>query len=156
MSSPRTRFGIRFALLSRLWRRVLDIHLTEAGLTDATWVPLIHLKETGGGLTQKDLAGLVGVEGSSLVRVIDILSRQGLVERRPDATDGRARLIFLTAEGDRRVSEIRAMLYAAEKEMLMDLSDSEIAATLETFTRIERRLKQLQARPEEGGSDARA
>lgn len=143
-SSPRFRFGIRFSLLARRWRHAIDAHLAAAGLTDATWVPLIHLQETGGGITQKELALLVGVDGSSLVRVLDILARQGLVERRPDASDGRARLIHLTDLGRQRVAEIRRTLAAGEDELLADLSDAEIAAMLGHFDRIEQRLASRQ------------
>ncbi|MEP9398983.1 MarR family winged helix-turn-helix transcriptional regulator [Mesorhizobium sp. KR2-14] len=139
-SSPRSRFGIRFSLLARRWRRALDARLAQAGLTDATWMPLVHLQETGGGITQKELALLVGVDGSSLVRVLDILCRQGLVERRPDETDGRARLICLTPTGERRVAEIRRELARGEEEFLADIPDAEIAGMLELFDRIEQRL----------------
>lgn len=144
--SPRARFGIRFALLARRWRRALDARLAEAGLTDATWVPLVHLDETGGGLCQKDLAALVGVDGSSLVRVIDILARQGLVERRPDPADGRTRRIHLTQDGQARVARIRDELTRAEAVLLADLSDDEIGQILERFERIEQRLDDLNAR----------
>lgn len=143
---PRFRFGIRFSLLARRWRRALDCHLAAAGLTDATWVPLVHLQETGGGLSQKGLAELVGVDGSSLVRVIDILSRQGLIERRRDAADGRARLIFLTPEGERRVGEIRHELAQAEQHMLEGLDDADLAGMLDHFERIERNLAAFEAR----------
>ena len=139
-SSPRSRFGIRFSLLARRWRRALDVRLAQAGLTDATWIPLVHLQETGGGITQKELALLVGVDGSSLVRVLDILCRQGLVERRHDETDGRARLICLTPMGERRVAEIRKELARGEEEFLADIPDAEIAGMLDLFDRIEQRL----------------
>lgn len=142
--SLRSRFGIRFSLLARRWRRVLDAHLAQAGLTDATWVPLVHLKESGGGITQKELAARVGVDGSTLVRVIDILSRQGLVERRRDETDGRARLIHLTEDGERRVAEIRRELAKGEEAMLADLSDEEVAAMLAQLDRIEARISALE------------
>ncbi|HEV7260057.1 MAG TPA: MarR family transcriptional regulator [Bosea sp. (in: a-proteobacteria)] len=144
--SPRFRFGIRFSLLARRWRRALDAGLAAGGLSDATWVPLIHLQETGGGITQKELAALVGIDGSSLVRVLDILSREGLLERRPDETDGRARLIYLTAAGERRVVEIRQDLAEEEKELLADLSDADIVTMLGHFDRIEQRLTARQAR----------
>jgi len=108
--TPRSQFGIRFSLLARRWRRALDIRLAQAGLTDATWVPLVHLHQTGGGLTQKELAALVGIDGSSLVRLLDILCRQGLAERRVDERDSRARLVHLTAQGEKRVAEIRQEL----------------------------------------------
>jgi len=138
--SARAAFGIRFSLLARRWRRVLDARLADVGLTAATWAPLIHLAETGGGITQKQLAWLVGVDGSSLVRVIDILARDGLIERRRDVADGRARLIDLTAQGKARVDEIRAALGEGEAQMLADLSDADIATMLDCFTRIEQRM----------------
>lgn len=148
-TSPRARFGVRFSLLARRWRRALDARLAEAGLSDATWVPLVHLQESGGGMTQKELAALVGIDGSSLVRLLDILCRQGLVERRVDASDGRARLVHLTATGKIRVAEIRRELAKGEAEMLADLSDSDIAGMLRHFERIEQRLQTLQARRQE-------
>jgi MarR family transcriptional regulator for hemolysin len=149
LPSPRARFGVRFSLLARRWRRVLDTRLAAAGLSDATWVPLVHLEESGGGVTQKELAALVGIEGSSLVRLLDILCRQGLVERRVDATDGRARLVYLTAAGKKRVAEIRKELTKGEAEMLADLSDADIAAMLRHFERIDQRLQALQVRREQ-------
>ncbi|MHA6690918.1 MarR family winged helix-turn-helix transcriptional regulator [Devosia sp. A449] len=135
-------------MLARRWRRSIEAHLAAAGLTDATWVPLVHLQETGGGITQKQLAALVGVDGSSLVRVLDILAREGLIERRRDEADGRARLIYLTPEGEGRVGEIRQELDKAEAAMLSELSDSDIAALLVHFQTIDRRLTELAVAPE--------
>ncbi|EXL01974.1 MarR family transcriptional regulator [Brucella sp. MAB-22] len=143
--APRSQFGIRFSLLARRWRRALDIRLAQAGLTDATWVPLVHLHQTGGGLTQKELAALVGIDGSSLVRLLDILCRQGLAERRVDERDSRARLVHLTAQGEKRVAEIRQELAKGEQEMLADLSDNDIAIMLRSFDSIEHRLTLMQS-----------
>lgn len=142
--SPRSRFGIVFSLLARRWRKAIDAHLSAVGLTDATWVPLVHLNETGGGITQKELAALVGVDGSSLVRILDILEREGLIERRRDESDGRANLIHLTAEGEIRVAGIRLELGKAEEALLSALSDGEVAAMLGHFAAIDRRMSKLE------------
>jgi MarR family transcriptional regulator for hemolysin len=144
--NPRARFGVRFSMLARRWRRALDAHLVASGLSDATWVPLVHLHELGDGVTQKQLAARVGLDGSSLVRLLDILSRQGLLERRTDASDARARLVFLTDAGRERVAEIRKALVEAEAEILQDISDAELASMLTHFSLIEERLQALQAR----------
>ncbi len=142
--SPRSSFGIRFSLLARRWRRVLDTHLAHAGLSGATWPPLIHLKQTGGGMTQKDLASLIGVDGSSLVRVLDILERQGLIERRRSESDGRARLVFLTLEGERRVAAISRELAKGEQTLLAGLSESELDAMLSSFDVIDQRISEFE------------
>jgi MarR family transcriptional regulator for hemolysin len=141
--NTRFRFGIRFSLLARRWRQMLDAHLANAGLTDATWIPLVHLEETGGGMTQKALAALVGIEGPSLVRLLDIVCSQGLVERRPDESDGRARLVYLTPAGKRRVAKIRRELALAEERMLKDVSEKDIAIMLKNFERIDQRITQM-------------
>lgn len=140
ISPDRARFGVTFSLLARRWRRLIEAHLATTGLTDATWVPLVHLDATGGGLAQKDLAALVGVDGSSLVRVLDILERDGLIERRRDASDGRARLVHLTALGQQRVAKIQRALRTAEQAMLVDLSDADLGVMLGHFNAIARRM----------------
>src|SRR3546814_7960315 len=98
-----------------------------------------------GGITQKELAALVGIDGSSLVRLLDILCRKGLVERRADESDGRARLIHLTPAGVQRVAEIRQELTRGEEGMLADLSDADIAAMLRHFERSEEHTSELQS-----------
>ena len=148
---PRAAFGVRFSLLARRWRRQIEARLASNGLTDTTWIPLVHLHRTGGGVTQKELAALVGVDGSSLVRVLDILAQDGLIERRKDAVDGRARRIWLTRDGTRRVAEIMRHLVEAEEQLLVDLSDAQISEMLAQFDRIEQRMSDI-ATPQKTGS----
>lgn len=144
--ASRSRFGIRFSLLARRWRRAIEAALAEAGLTNATWVPLVHLQETGGGISQKELAVRVRVDGSSLVWALDILEREGMIERRRDDSDGRARLIHLTANGEARLDAIRAALERVEERMLCDLSDEELGRMLDGFGAIERHMDILDAK----------
>src|SRR3546814_13424068 len=96
-----------------------------------------------GGITQKELAALVGIDGSSLVRLLDILCRKGLVERRADESDGRARLIHLTPAGVQRVAEIHQEFTRGEEGMLAELSDAAFAAMLRHFDRIAQRILPL-------------
>lgn len=148
----RSRFGITFSLIARSWRREIEAHLASVGMSDATWIPLVHLSETGDGISQIALAKRIGIDGSSLVRVIDILVRAGLIERRADESDGRARLIYLTDQGRERVAEIRKELDRAEQSFLTDLSDDDIAVMLAHFKTIDRRMAQ-RAKDAEGAKD---
>ncbi len=141
--SPRARFGLEFSLLARRWRRTLDAGLAGVGLTDATWAPLVRLQVSGDGISQKALAGLLGLDASSLVRLIDILVARGLVERRTDAADRRNRLIYLTDAGRAALADIRRVLAEREAEMLVDVSDDELTMMLDVFARIGRRLHSL-------------
>lgn len=90
----RDRLGFLMVTLTRQWRRFVEEQLAANGLTDATWTPLLHLRAWGDGVTQKELAERVGLDGSSLVRLLDILEGKGWVERRADAADRRSKTHF--------------------------------------------------------------
>ncbi|PWC39766.1 MarR family transcriptional regulator [Azospirillum sp. TSO35-2] len=145
-TDPRLRFGFHLVTLARRWRRELDRQLAAAGLTDATWTPLIHLEMSGDGISQKELAGLVGIEGPSLVRLLDALVERGLVERHTDGADRRSKRILLTPAGRAAVADIRRLLARSEADMLRDLDDGELAAMLDGFDRIAHRLSTLRER----------
>ncbi|MGB9080000.1 MAG: MarR family transcriptional regulator [Desulfuromonadaceae bacterium] len=114
-------------ILTRRWRQVLDSEFHAAGLTDATWRPLLHLHILGNGVRQKDLAGSIGIEGPSLVRLLDTLIAKGLIQRSEDVTDRRAKLLCLTPEGQLAVARINETVSSLESKLLSPFSDSEIA-----------------------------
>jgi MarR family transcriptional regulator for hemolysin len=114
-------------LLTKRWRKVLDSEFSAAGLTDATWRPLLHLHLLGDGVRQKELAASVGIEGPSLVRLLDTLVTKGLIQRSEDGTDRRAKLLCLTAEGQVAVARIRDIVTPLENQLLSAFSDSDIA-----------------------------
>ncbi|MBY7894116.1 MarR family transcriptional regulator [Vibrio fluvialis] len=129
----RQKFGIQFSIAARLWRRHLDQRLAQAGIKDISWSPLLHLDEFGDGISQKDLAASVGMEGSTLVRLLDTLEQKGQIERQADSHDRRAKRIYLTDAGREQVSALRAELLQIETEMLADVSDEQIDVMLEVL-----------------------
>lgn len=135
-SSPKALFGFQFVTLSRRWRKVIHAELAATGLTDATWTPLVYLDAGGDGITQKALAELVGLDTSTLVRLLDILSERKFIERQIDPNDRRARLIVLTPAGRAEVARIKAQLVAVEAELLSGLDDTEVAVMLRAFSKI--------------------
>jgi DNA-binding MarR family transcriptional regulator len=83
-----------------------------------------------GDATATALAAALGVQPQSLTRLLAELERQGLITRRPDASDRRQSLVAVTAEGSRLLLEevgaqrarlasaMAAVLSPAEQEML--------------------------------------
>src|ERR1043165_4104286 len=94
-----TDFGFRVSRIARRLRQAIDAELSSFGLTEATWRPLAYVGRLGAGVRQKELAAALGIEGPSLVRLLDSLERRGLIERREDESDRRARGIYLTQAG---------------------------------------------------------
>ncbi|MBO9647697.1 MAG: MarR family transcriptional regulator [Variovorax sp.] len=139
-SEHHRRIGIRLVGLARRWRQALDARLSSAGLSDATWSALVHLHELGDGISQSQLAAAAGLDGSSLVRLLDILVDQELVERRPHPSDRRVKLLHLTQAGRRALASIRKRLAAIEDELLADIDDEEAGILLRAFEKIESRI----------------
>lgn len=136
----------RLAHLARRWRQILDSEAQAAGLTDATWRPLLHLHRLGDGVRQKDLAASVGIEGPSLVRLLDTLVAKGLIERSEDGTDRRAKLLSLTSEGREVVVRIRETVTSLENELMSSFSDDEVARAAAFIRRLETSVHDLRRR----------
>jgi MarR family transcriptional regulator for hemolysin len=135
--------GRLIARLGRIWRRESDQALSDHGLSYATAIPLLVLSRQGETVRQGVLADELGIEGPSLVRLIDLLQAEGLVERREDPTDRRAKTLHLTATGEAKVEEMNRVLRRVRARLLKDICSEELAITFETLQRIEQRASRL-------------
>ena len=133
----RSNLLLRLGYLTRRWRKILDAEFRSSGLTDATWRPLLHLHILGEDIRQKDLAASLGIEGPSLVRLIDNLIAKGLIERSEDARDRRAKLLRLTPEGLKLVDHIRKTVTGLEDGIFSLFSDDEVAQFADFVQRLE-------------------
>jgi MarR family transcriptional regulator, transcriptional regulator for hemolysin len=127
----------RLSRLTRRWRQVLDLEVQSAGLTDATWRPLLHLHLLGDGIRQKELAASVGIEGASVVRLLDTLVAMGLIQRSEDAGDRRAKLLRLTPEGLLVVARIQKTVRDLDSELLTPFTADEITQLANFVLRLE-------------------
>ena len=81
--------------VGRLLRTYADQKARRFGHTRAQWAVLLRL-ERREGLKQSDLAEDLDIQPITLTRLVDRLCDNGLIERRPDPTDRRAKLLYLT------------------------------------------------------------
>jgi MarR family transcriptional regulator for hemolysin len=137
-------FGSRLGHTNRQWRRAVDVRLQPFGLTEATWLPLVYLSRCKGPIRQKDLADCIGIEGSTLVRLIDALDRAGLIERRIDR-DRRAKILHLTPDGHALVEQVEAVTAGVRQQVLVGITDAELAVALSVLERIGAALARLHA-----------
>lgn len=139
-AEPKRLLGVRLVGVGRRWRKALDAQLASEGLTDAAWTPLMHLMRLGDGISQTELANAIGLEGSSLVRLLDMLVAQGLIERQTPANDRRIKLIYLTATGRETAASIRQRVAEIEDALLVDLDAHTASAMLQALDQIEARI----------------
>lgn len=137
---PQDRQTLTASLLQagRQWRRLAERALAVHEISEARAGVLIWVGRLGGGVRQITLAGYIGIEGTSLVRLLDQLGEMGLVERRDDPEDRRAKTIWLTDKGASLVELIEAELTRLRKRVFGDLPAEDIKATLRVFDAIQR------------------
>ncbi|WP_433785199.1 MarR family winged helix-turn-helix transcriptional regulator [Actinomycetospora sp. CA-101289] len=75
--------------------------------------------------TQLALARTLGLDRTVMTYLLDELESAGLVERRPDPADRRARHVLLTEAGRARLCEFERRLRDAEDELLAPLEPAE-------------------------------
>src|SRR5689334_7147394 len=105
-SAVHAELGLLLVRLARIWRRRVDEALAEHEISEAMAHPLRMLSRAGKGVRQGVLAEELGIEGPSLVRIIDLLAAEGLVERQEDRTDRRAKVLQITPRGEAKVADI--------------------------------------------------
>lgn len=107
--------------------------LTAHGLTMWAYVVLLHLDE-GPARGQGVLAQEIGADKTRIIAVLDDLQERGLIERRPDPADRRARLLALTPEGRTLRDTAQAAIQAQEDQLLNKLPAAERRAFLSALT----------------------
>ncbi|MFO7994467.1 MAG: MarR family transcriptional regulator [Marinobacter sp.] len=132
----RDQFPFAVARVTRRWRKLLDERLKDLGVTQARWTTMVYLQKGGEGLTQRELARLMAIENPTLVRLLDSLEQQGLIERRPCPNDRRARRLHLTPDGTEFMNVLTERAAKLREEMLEGISDEEIEGAVAVFYKI--------------------
>ncbi len=144
--TARSGFGALLGLAARQWRRGVDHRLQPFGLTEATWLPLIRVARSQKPMRQGELAISLSLDSSAVVRLVDVLQAEGLVERKEDE-DRRAKAIVLTAAGRAIVDRVEAGARRVREDVLAGLPDSDIEATIRVLRHI---CRAVPASPEPG------
>lgn len=93
-TSARRELAFLVSDVARLLKTYTNKRAKEMGATRAQWSVLARI-ERHPGLKQTELAAILDIEPITLVRILDKLCEQGLVERRADAEDRRVRRLYL-------------------------------------------------------------
>ena len=92
------------AATARLTRRLRQSAAGELALTQLSALGTL---QTTGPIRLNELASREGISASTISKLIDALERNALVERSPDAGDGRASRVAITAAGTAVLEDLR-------------------------------------------------
>ena len=110
----------------------------EAGLTPLQYGVLIHLSRLTGrpGIEQNNLGDRLNVDRNTASVLIEQLVKKDLVERRVNDADRRARLLSLTAKGEKLYARLRPAHLAANESILAPLAPRERKQLISLLIRV--------------------
>lgn len=125
--------GRQLAKTDKAVRAEFDARLSEAGGSLTTW---IVLRSAGESTSQRELADRMGVEGPTLVRHIDRLEREGLIERRRDPLDRRVTRIVVTVAGQQMLAQLAVVAAEMDSKVRAALGDDAYAGLMAGLQRL--------------------
>jgi len=130
--SQQREFAFLINDVGRLLRTYADQQARQFGMTRAQWAVLTRL-EYAEGLKQTELADMLDLQPITLTRLVDRLCTSGLIERRADPSDRRAKRLYLTAQARplmNRLADLGENMMATVLEGLDATKIEQMAANL--------------------------
>ncbi len=145
MTKPQLEvFAETLHLTTHVWKNELDRRLRPLGLSRSKWMLLMALARGAQGASQKALADLLGIEGATLVGLLDRLERDGLVERRSAEDDRRVNEVHLSRKGQALIGRIKEIAAGLRTELFNGMSQGDIEIALRVLSHIKSRAEALQ------------
>jgi len=127
------RFSSAIHNSSRAWRQALDRRLKYLGVSQASWMTIAVAAKATAPLSQSELADRLGVEGATMVAMVDRLVKAGLVRREPSTTDRRVKRVLLTDAGAVLYDKVRVEASAFRKQILASMDPRMLQIATETL-----------------------
>jgi MarR family transcriptional regulator for hemolysin len=136
MAPTRTETDLSFLLdhTSHALRSRMTAALAEIGLTSRMHCVLVHALEEE--RTQIQLAELGDMDKTTMVVTVDALEKAGYAERRPSATDRRARIIAVTETGAAIAKRSQEIVDGVHRDALRTLPQDEREVLVRALNRL--------------------
>ncbi|MDN4059511.1 MarR family transcriptional regulator [Massilia sp. YIM B02769] len=138
--TPAERFSMALHATAREWRIAIDKRLKDLGVGQSGWMTIAMIAKAREPLSQRALADLLGIEGPSVVSMLDRLERDGLVRREPSPLDRRVKLAHLTDDGRALYAKVREEADAFRSAMLDGLDPATLNAAADLLEGLRARI----------------
>jgi DNA-binding MarR family transcriptional regulator len=149
------QLGERYLAVHHRMHRAVNDQMSGCGLSMARTKVLTYLNEQGP-TRQSVLASAFGLSPHSITDIVDALERLDLVERRPDATDRRAKLVAITKAGEGCLGVANATRERLLKQIFGALSEEDRVTFLRLLDALDSAAKPLTSPATEPASNVTA
>lgn len=129
--SVEERFSDALHSTSRSWKQAVDRRLKYLGVSQASWMTIAIAAKAESPLSQSELADRLGVEGATMVAMVDRLVKAGLVAREASSTDRRIKRVVLTTAGVAIYEKVKTEADTLRKQLLAKMDSKKLQAATE-------------------------
>lgn len=140
MQHNRDRLNTIIYRINKLLKTQMQNAVRDFGITTDQWIVLGRIYHSDGNMNQKTLAETCYKERAAITRILDILEKRGLIERRDSPTDRREYLLYITGEGRRLYESSLVEVKKLEDHVNESLSEEELSEIMKLLTKLENTL----------------
>lgn len=138
-NSPAHRLRSAYLRMHRVTNRAFR----EFGVTADQYVLLRLLCEEDG-LSQQDLGSRSASDATTIGRMLNLLERKQLIQRKQSQDDGRARLVYVTASGRRMTRKLYRAAESIREHLAGVMPDTELKRVLSGLACLNKSMKGLE------------
>jgi MarR family transcriptional regulator, transcriptional regulator for hemolysin len=146
-------FGYLLKEVSRRYVLRFEQWAQQIPLTLPPCIVLAFL-ENHQGIGQSKLAERISIEPMALVRILDRMEADGLVERKPDPLDRRARRLYFTPKSKPALDEVWRLADLTRSEAFEGISPSKRDVFFDVLAQLDRNLRRLEGSPVDAASSS--
>ena len=133
MDDVEERFSDALHNTARAWRLEVDHRLKYLGVSQASWMTIAVIARAGSSLSQSEIANRLGVEGATIVSMVDRLVKSELVVREPSLTDRRVKRVCLTDAGNKLYAKVKREAATVRQQLLANVDRTKLRLATEVL-----------------------
>ena len=129
--------------LRRTWTSLMRYYNTKAKAESATAaMAMVLLAIPPNGIPSTQIGPKMGIESTSLSRILNVLEEQGMIERNSDIRDKRKSIVFLTSIGKKKRDKSRTEVIQMNQMIREGVGEKKLQSCLNILEQINTILEQ--------------
>ncbi len=120
---------------AKVFSEALEERLRPYNITRAQWIAMYYI-HTGDSITQRQLADKMSVKEPTVVRLLQKIEQDGLLERSGNEMDKRVKRLLLTERGTRLCCDILPVVEKFKEDTIAEVSEEDLQTLKDVLSRM--------------------
>lgn len=147
MDADKRRLGFKIGPMLTAFGRMMKTRIKQEGIvyTLEHLVLLKKISDTSDALVQQDIAEWMAKDKSVILRIVDVLEKDGLLTRKSDPNDRRRNILEVTPKAETVIQQLSDIETVITDALLQDIPEDEIEIFFKVTDRIKLNAERLNA-----------